>query len=98
MESGSALVNVSSLQRLYVTNGSFNTGTPGINVDPNGNVTHHPLGWDAYSHTGAGGMDTQLAGYDSSGTGSFRLRIKVFLWLAVFTGITRGPISLGFSV
>ncbi|MFW9911388.1 MAG: hypothetical protein ACFFEU_02900 [Candidatus Thorarchaeota archaeon] len=43
-------VNVSNLEKLYALNGTFNQGFPGVNLNPNGGVLFHPLGWDAYSH------------------------------------------------
>jgi len=64
-----AEVNVSGLQRLYVVNGSFNSGTPGSNVNPNGSVTYHPTNWDAISYSAdISNLEAQVATYDSSGS------------------------------
>ena len=42
-------VTVDNLKRLYALNGTFDDGVPGVNLNPNGGVSFHPLGWDAYS-------------------------------------------------
>ncbi len=42
-------VKVDNLKRLYALNGTFDEGIPGVNLNPNGGVSFHPLGWDAYS-------------------------------------------------
>ncbi len=62
-----AEVNVSGLQRLYVVNGSFLTGTPGSNANPNGTVACKPDGWNAMSNS-TNTFQTQVATYDQSGT------------------------------
>ncbi|TFG32381.1 hypothetical protein EU527_10285 [Candidatus Thorarchaeota archaeon] len=65
-----AEIDIWNLNRLYIQNGTVDEGYPGINVNPSGNVTYHPLGWDAYSNdTTAYTDDAQLAGYDVSNGG-----------------------------
>ncbi|MFW9926827.1 MAG: hypothetical protein ACFFDM_08680 [Candidatus Thorarchaeota archaeon] len=39
-------VNVRDLRRLYALNGSFETGTPGVNVDWSGDGTYAATGWN----------------------------------------------------
>jgi hypothetical protein len=64
-----AEVNVWNLEKHYAVNGSFNDGSSGTNVFPNGSVLYHPSGWDANStDTTTYSDDVQLAGYDSSGS------------------------------
>ncbi|MGY5876611.1 MAG: hypothetical protein RTU30_12755 [Candidatus Thorarchaeota archaeon] len=62
-------VSVWNLEKLYATNGSFTEGTPGSNLMPTGNVSYHPLGWDANSsRSGVYEDELQLAGYDTAGS------------------------------
>jgi hypothetical protein len=57
-----------NLQKLYVVNGSFSEGYPGINLNPNSTVEYHPLGWTANStDTTRFSDDLQLAVYDDTG-------------------------------
>ncbi|MFX1270121.1 MAG: FixH family protein [Promethearchaeota archaeon] len=56
-------VNVTNLQKLFVLNGTFADGIPGNNVDPNGGVPFHPLGWDADSANDEPGKQTLSASY-----------------------------------
>ncbi len=44
-----ASVNIWNLTRLYVVNGTFDTGTPGFTVNPNGTIGNYPDGWTAIS-------------------------------------------------
>lgn len=63
-----AEVSVWNLEKLYAVNGSYDEGTPGTNVFPSGEVSYHPVGWDANStDTTTYDDDVQLAAYDSSG-------------------------------
>jgi hypothetical protein len=63
-----ALASVWGLDKVYAVNGSFSQGYAGTNVNPNGTVDYHPLGWDANSTDAATySDDVQLAAYDSSG-------------------------------
>ncbi|MFX1579797.1 MAG: hypothetical protein ACFFBJ_09145, partial [Promethearchaeota archaeon] len=58
-------VNVRNLTKLYALNGTFDMGTPGVNLNPRRSVPFHPLGWDAdsydisfYQHQRASYIDT----------------------------------------
>ncbi|TFG26614.1 hypothetical protein EU528_14085, partial [Candidatus Thorarchaeota archaeon] len=63
-----AEVSVWNLEKLYVINGSFSEGYPGINLNPNGTVDYAPLGWAANStDTDLYPDDLQLAVYDDTG-------------------------------
>ncbi|MFW9919431.1 MAG: carboxypeptidase-like regulatory domain-containing protein [Candidatus Thorarchaeota archaeon] len=63
-----AEVSVWNLEKLYAVNGSFDEGIPGTNVFPSGDVSYHPVGWDANStDTATYADDVQIAAYDSSG-------------------------------
>ncbi len=64
-----ANVNVWNLKRMYAENGTFDDGYPGVNVNPTGSVTYHPLGWDAISST-SDSVQTQIASY-ALGTDSY---------------------------
>ncbi len=69
-QASAAEINVWNLNRLYVENGTFSEGYPGATLDPLGNVTYYPLGWDADSiDTLEYPDDAKLAGYDSSSSG-----------------------------
>ncbi len=57
-----AEVDLLNLKRIYAENGTFEEGYPGTNINPTGNVTYHPLGWDANSSTTDTGQ-TQIAAY-----------------------------------
>lgn len=55
-----AEIQITSLDRLYAVNGSFNDGLDGTNQNPFGSNKYYPYGWTAYSN---GGYDNQYAGY-----------------------------------
>ncbi|UCH05789.1 MAG: hypothetical protein JSW05_06385, partial [Candidatus Thorarchaeota archaeon] len=62
----SAEVSVWNLTQLYVINGTFEEGSPGININPNGTLGDYPNGWSA------GSINTdpdqqQIAAYDDTG-------------------------------
>jgi hypothetical protein len=61
-----AEVSIWNLTKVYAVNGTFEEGVPGTNVNPNGTVTYHPLGWDVYSNTTNAGQ-VQMAAFDSTG-------------------------------
>ena len=63
-----AEVSVWNLEKLYVVNGTYGQGFPGVNVNPNGTIDYYPLGWSADStDTAAYPDDVQLAAYDDTG-------------------------------
>jgi hypothetical protein len=63
-----AEVSVWNLEKLYVVNGTYSQGYPGVNVNPNGTIDYYPLGWSANStDTATYDDDVQLAAYDDSG-------------------------------
>ncbi|MFW9832782.1 MAG: hypothetical protein ACFFEK_02210, partial [Candidatus Thorarchaeota archaeon] len=63
-----AEVSVWNLEKLYVANGTFDQGVPGVNVYPNGTVEYHPLGWDSNStDTATFPDDVQLSAFDDTG-------------------------------
>ncbi|RDE10813.1 MAG: hypothetical protein C4K49_12515 [Candidatus Thorarchaeota archaeon] len=63
-EGSLAEVQVWNLTRLYAVNGSFDTGSPGSNTNPNGSVAYHPSSWDSISNSTNTGQ-TQVSSYDS---------------------------------
>ena len=60
-------VSVCDLKKMYAVNGTFQTGTSGTNYAPEGDVTYHPVSWDALSNS-TNAAQNQTASYDSSGT------------------------------
>ena len=63
-----AEVSVWNLEKLYVANGTYDQGFPGVNVNPNGTIDYYPLGWSADStDTATYPDDVQLAAYDDTG-------------------------------
>ncbi|MFW9961480.1 MAG: hypothetical protein ACFFDV_10695 [Candidatus Thorarchaeota archaeon] len=40
-----------NLERLYVVNGTFDEGYPGLTINPNGTLVNYPLGWSAISNS-----------------------------------------------
>jgi hypothetical protein len=63
-----AEVSVWNLEKLFVANGTYDQGFPGVNVNPNGTIDYYPLGWSANStDTAAYPDDVQLAAYDNTG-------------------------------
>ncbi len=64
-----ANVDLWNLKKMYVENGTFEDGYPGVNINPTGSVSYHPLGWDATSTT-TDVVQTQVASY-SLGTESY---------------------------
>ena len=61
-----AEVSILNLMKVYAVNGTFEEGVPGTNVNPNGTVTYHPLGWDVYSNN-TDVDQVQMASFDSTG-------------------------------
>lgn len=57
-----AEVGILDLKKIYAENGTFDEGYPGTNLNPIGDVTYYPLGWDATSETGDTAQ-VQLASY-----------------------------------
>ena len=64
-----ANVDLWNLKKMYVENGTLEDGYPGVNINPTGSVSYHPLGWDAISTT-TDIVQTQVASY-SLGTESY---------------------------
>ncbi len=63
-----ASINVRNLEHLYVINGTFDQGIPGVNVNPNGTAVFYPYGWISDSNdTSTYGDDSQLSTYDDTG-------------------------------
>jgi len=62
----SAEVDIWNLTQLYVLNGTFDDGVPGVNINPNGTVTSYPNGWSAVS-SNPGPEQQQIATFDDSG-------------------------------
>jgi len=61
-----AEVSIWNLTKIYAVNGTFEEGVPGTNVNPNGTVAYHPLGWDVYSNN-TDATQVQMAAFDSTG-------------------------------
>ncbi len=61
-----AEVSIWNLTKVYAINGTFEEGVSGINVNPNGTVAYHPLGWDVYSNN-TNVNQVQMAAFDSTG-------------------------------
>lgn len=61
-----AEVSVWNLTKLYAVNGSFDTGNPGLVVNPDGSAPYHPDGWDAFSNS-TDSRQTQVVSYDTAG-------------------------------
>ncbi|MFX0045340.1 MAG: hypothetical protein ACFE8Z_05790, partial [Candidatus Hermodarchaeota archaeon] len=62
----SAEVSVWNLTQLYVINGTFEDGSPGININPNGTLGDYPNGWVAASFS-TDPDQQQIAAYDNTG-------------------------------
>ncbi|MHA2395873.1 MAG: hypothetical protein ACXAC0_04150, partial [Candidatus Thorarchaeota archaeon] len=62
-------VNLWNLKKIYAENGTYEDGYPGVNINPAGSVSYHPLGWDAHSTT-TDIVQTQVASY-ALGTESY---------------------------
>jgi hypothetical protein len=61
-----AEVSIWNLTKVYAINGTFEEGVPGTNVNPNGTVAYHPLGWDVYSNN-TDVTQVQMAAFDLTG-------------------------------
>jgi hypothetical protein len=61
-----AEIDVWNITSLYALNGTFDSGFPGTNVNPNGSIAYYPDGWNATSNSTDIGQ-TQIAAYDDTG-------------------------------
>ncbi|MFW9888805.1 MAG: hypothetical protein ACFFER_11505, partial [Candidatus Thorarchaeota archaeon] len=69
-----ANVSVTDLERLYIVNGTFDSGVPGVNVNPNGTVSAYPFGWSSNSTTtDTQNQTVQRSEYDVTGTKFIRV-------------------------
>ncbi len=59
-------VDVWNLSRYYVVNGTLNEGIEGTSVNPSGNVSYYPYGWDSSSYS-PDDDQTQRPAYIGSG-------------------------------
>lgn len=59
-------VKVTNLEKLYVVNGTFDEGTLGYTVNPNGTLVNFPFGWTADS-TSSDPEQIQVVSYEESG-------------------------------
>jgi hypothetical protein len=63
-----AEVEITDLNRLYVINGTFEDGVPGLDyLDPATAINHYPFGWNATAYNPDSGQ-TQLSAYDDIGS------------------------------
>ncbi|MFW9883769.1 MAG: hypothetical protein ACFFEX_05215, partial [Candidatus Thorarchaeota archaeon] len=67
-----ANVSITDLERLYIVNGTFDSGTPGVNLYPNGTVSAFPYGWSSNSTT-SDIATIQRSEYDVTGTKFIRV-------------------------
>ncbi|NHI90475.1 MAG: carboxypeptidase regulatory-like domain-containing protein [Candidatus Thorarchaeota archaeon] len=63
-----AQVDITDLKRLYVANGTFENGLPGLDqLVPDTAIHHYPYGWNATAYNPDNGQ-TQYSAYDDSGS------------------------------
>ncbi|MBN2230508.1 MAG: hypothetical protein JW779_13050 [Candidatus Thorarchaeota archaeon] len=61
-----AEIDIWNLEKLYVVNGTFDEGSLGYTVSPNGTLEHYPLGWSAVS-TNSDPDQVQRVSYEEIG-------------------------------
>ena len=61
----SAEVEVTNLEKLYVVNGTFDEGSLGYTINPNGTLEYYPFGWSATSNN-TDPDQVQLVTYEES--------------------------------
>jgi hypothetical protein len=63
-----ARVDITDLKRLYVVNGTFENGLPGLDqLVPNTAIQHYPYGWNATAYN-PDSAQTQYSAYDDTGS------------------------------
>jgi hypothetical protein len=61
-----AEIDVWNITSLYTLNGTFDSGFPGTNVNPNGSIAYYPDGWNTTSYS-PDIAQTQISAYDDTG-------------------------------
>ena len=69
-------LNISELRKQFVMNGTFGEGYPGVNIEPSGSVSYHPLGWDADSTNDEPSKQTLSTSYTNTGSKFIELELE----------------------